>query len=215
MIYIIIHQVSGKRLKNQYYSEKANELNLASESKDTEEEFRLMKNYSMLKKNHQTPISATKLEEHFMNHFKERQIGIPDEVMNPQNYQHLARTQELDSIRVNEEPPEREEILNSRKKMKNGRCKGSDDVYSEQIKYNESPTLISMIIMLMSLVWNLLSTPKSWLHSIINCLYKNKGDKLDPDNYRGLSITSTVSKLFIAIIIDHLKPLYEAMLLPT
>ena len=112
---------------------------------------------------------------------------------------------------MNEEPPEREEILNSRKKMKNGRCKGSDDVYSEQIKYNELPTLISMIIMLM----NLLSTPKSWFHSSFNCLYKNKGDKLDPDNYRGLSITSTVSKLFIAIVIDRLKPLYEAMLLPT
>ena len=95
----------GKRLKNQYYSEKANELNLASESKDTEEEFRLMKNYSMLKKKHQTPISATKLEEHFRNHFKERQIDIPDEVMNPQNYQHLACPQELYSIRVNEEPP--------------------------------------------------------------------------------------------------------------
>ena len=39
----------GTKLKNRYYGEKANELNLASEAKDAEEEFRLMKNYTALK----------------------------------------------------------------------------------------------------------------------------------------------------------------------
>ena len=40
---------SGKKLKNKYYGEKAKELNLASEARDAEEEFRLMKNYKALK----------------------------------------------------------------------------------------------------------------------------------------------------------------------
>ena len=38
---------------------------------------------------------------------------------------------------------------------------------------------------------------------------------MEADNYRGLSITATLSKLFTSIIIDHMKPLYEALLLPT
>ena len=38
---------------------------------------------------------------------------------------------------------------------------------------------------------------------------------MEADNYRGLSITATLSKLFTSIIIDRMKPLYEALLLPT
>ena len=99
--------------------------------------------------------------------------------------------------------------------MKNGRCKDSDNIFPEHIKYNDSPTLISLIITLMTLIWNIYATPKSWLHSIITCLFKNKGSKMEAGNYRGLSITSTLSKLYTSIIIDRIKPLYESLLLPT
>ena len=206
---------SGKRLKNRYYGKKAKELNIASKSKDTEEEFRQMKNYTALKARRQTPISSLKLEEHFKDHFKDRHISIPDEVANPHNYQYLAPPQERGNIRVDEEPPNTEETLKNIKKMKNGKCKDSQNIYAEYIKYNGSATLISLIITLLTLTWNLIATPKAWLHSTITCLYKNKGDKMDPENYRGLSITATLSKLFTAIIINRLKPVYELILLPT
>ena len=47
----------GKKLKNKYYGKKAQELNLASEARDAEEEFRLMKNYTALKNKKQLLIS--------------------------------------------------------------------------------------------------------------------------------------------------------------
>ena len=83
--------------------------------------------------------------------------------------------------------------------MKNGKCS----------------KLMQILVTLMTLIWSTITVPTSWLHSLITCLYKNKGDRMDADNYRGLSITSTCSKILIRIIIDRFKALYEAMLLPT
>ena len=205
----------GKKLKNKYYGKKAQELNLASEARDAEEEFRLMKNYTALKNKKQLLISPQKLEEHFKDHFKHKPIEVPDEVTNPQNYQHLLLPPEITNARIDEEPPNAEELEKTTKMMKNGRCKDPSNIYAEQIKYNGSAKLISLIITLFTLIWSLATAPQAWLHSIIACLFKNKGDKMDPGNYRGLSITSTLSKLFTSIIINRLKPIYEAILLPS
>ena len=196
---------SGIRLKNKYYGDKAKELNLASEAKDAEEEFRLMKNYSAVKNKKSLLIPPNKLEEHFKDHFKYRPIEVPDEVSNPQNYSYLAPISDIDNILVNEGPPSAEEVEKVKKKMKNGRCKDPSNIFAEQIKYNGSAKLISVIITLFTLIWSLATAPQAWLHSIIAYLFKNKGDKMNPNNYRGLSITSTLSKLFMVIIIDRLK----------
>ena len=139
-----------------------------------------MRNYSAFKSKREIPISTSKLEEHFEDHFKNRPITIPDEVANPQNYPHLKPPEHL--CVVDESPPSSEEIQKARKKMKNGRCKDSDNIFAEHIKYNDSPTLISLIIMLMTLIWNVYATPKSWLHSIITFLFKNKGSKMEASN---------------------------------
>ena len=36
-------------------------------------------------------------------------------------------------------------------------------------------------------------------------LYKNKGSRMDPDNYRGITLLSCVGKLFTAAINERLK----------
>lgn len=171
-----------------------------------------MKNHAAFKTKQDVLIPTDKLENHFKDHFKSRPLSVPDEVDNPGNYPHLKPPDELEV--VSEGTPEAEEVKKVIKRMKNGKCKGSDNIYAEQIKSNTSATLISLIIMLLTLVWNVLTTPKSWLHSILTCLYKNKGNKMDPSNYRGLSITATLSKVFTAVIIERLKPVYEAILMP-
>ena len=94
----------GTKLKNRYYGEKANELNLASKAKDAAEEFRLMKNYTDLKNKQSILLSPKKLEDHFKDHFKHRPIDMPDEVINPQNYQHLASPSEIANHIVDEDP---------------------------------------------------------------------------------------------------------------
>ena len=46
--------------------------------------------------------------------------------------------------------------------------------------------------------------PSEWCISFISPIYKNKGQKDDPNNYRGISIISCLGKLFTALINERL-----------
>lgn len=46
--------------------------------------------------------------------------------------------------------------------------------------------------------------PKTWRESKVVPLYKNKGNKADPSNYRSLAITPPFAKLFMAVINQRL-----------
>ena len=153
--------------------------------------------------------------DYFKDHFNKRKLPSPDEIANPQNYPHLRSSDECELLDINENQPDREDMEKTTKSMKNGKCKDPSGVYSEQIKYNTSSKLMQILVTLMTLIWSTITVPSSWLHSLITCLYKNKGDRMDADNYRGLSITFACSKILIRIIINRFKALYEAMLLPT
>ena len=39
-----------------------------------------------------------------------------------------------------------------------------------------------------------------WIAEIIKPIYKNKGDKNNPDNYRGITLLSCLGKLFTAVL---------------
>jgi hypothetical protein len=40
-------------------------------------------------------------------------------------------------------------------------------------------------------------------------IYKGKGDKRDPDNYRGISLLSTLSKVYTGVLTRRLKDWLE------
>jgi hypothetical protein len=51
--------------------------------------------------------------------------------------------------------------------------------------------------------------PSSWLIGMIKPIYKNKGDKFDPKNYRPITIVSCLGKLFTAILNEKLTEFSE------
>ena len=80
------------QLKNKYFKQKADSINNASELRNTEEEFRLAKNYTSLKKSSKIPIQPDKLKDHFEKHFGDRQFQPHPELTNPNLFPHILPT---------------------------------------------------------------------------------------------------------------------------
>ena len=47
--------------------------------------------------------------------------------------------------------------------------------------------------------------PEQWVQSMIKPIYKNKGDPLNPENYRPMTLLSCLGKLFTSIINERLN----------
>ena len=65
---------------------------------------------------------------------------------------------------------------------------------------------------IMQEVWSTGKVPKSWGLSRLSCLWKNKGSRKDPDMYRGLSISSSLCKLAVCIVLARQNKWYEAQM---
>ena len=82
-------------LSNAYFSKLANNINLAAEARQFEEEFRLCKNYSMTTKSDKTLITTENLSEFFEDHFKEKSSLIQPEVQTQEDYPHIIPPMDL------------------------------------------------------------------------------------------------------------------------
>jgi hypothetical protein len=51
--------------------------------------------------------------------------------------------------------------------------------------------------------------PLGWKTSMLNIIYKSKGDKQDPANYMGISLLSTLSKVYTGVLARRLNDWIE------
>lgn len=70
------------------------------------------------------------------------------------------------------------------------------------IKYG-FPLLLEPLLKLFNLVFQKGQFPKLWNESYITLIHK-KGDKSDPANYRGISLTSNLGKLFNKVLLARI-----------
>jgi hypothetical protein len=90
------------------------------------------------------------------------------------------------------------EILQAIKDLKNGKACGPDGICNELIKYS-----INVMLEPIQKVFNLILTsgtyPVGWAKGIIKPLHK-KEDPMVPNNYRGITLTSVIGKLFNSVL---------------
>ena len=99
---------------------------------------------------------------------------------------------------LNDEITERE-ILDAIKGLKNNKYPGLDSILNEYLK-NSPPYLIRILYRLFNLVLDTGIIPENWTIGIIKPVYKNKGNNLDPDNFRAITLISCLGKLFTSIL---------------
>ncbi|XP_030759068.1 uncharacterized protein LOC115884584 [Sitophilus oryzae] len=93
--------------------------------------------------------------------------------------------------------------------LKNGRaCGPVGPVYAELIK-SGSKKLFTMLTNIVNLCLNGHPVPEQWKKAYISSIYK-KGSRKDPNNYRKISVTSTMSRLYGRILRNLIEEEYSS-----
>lgn len=105
-----------------------------------------------------------------------------------------------------------EEILSCIKKLKNNKASGEDHIINEYIK-STSGLFLPIYEKIFNLIFETGFLPDIWLIGSIKPIYKNKGNPLDPKNFRPITILSCLGKLFTAILNERLRVFSEEVFL--
>ncbi|XP_067427114.1 uncharacterized protein [Thunnus thynnus] len=84
------------------------------------------------------------------------------------------------------------------KTLKNKKACGPDGILNEMLKYSTEKFQLT-ILKLFNLILNVGYFPESWNNGLITPIFKS-GDRFDPQNYRGICVSSCVGKLLCSII---------------
>ena len=90
------------------------------------------------------------------------------------------------------------EVFRSMRSLKMSKAAGIDGILNEMIKAGAN-TLLDPFCSLFNKILAHQHFPKAWRTSTLSPLYK-KGDCLDTNNYRGIAVSSSLSKLFLSIL---------------
>lgn len=104
-----------------------------------------------------------------------------------------------------------DEVQTALKLVKNGKAAGADGILPEFLK-NVGPKCINWIAKLATEIGNYGKIPKLWLESKVIAILKPNKDASDPNNYRPISLLSTMYKLFERLLLARLQPIVEKSL---
>ena len=108
------------------------------------------------------------------------------------------------------EPFTIEEVENAVKTLKNNKACGWDRIAAETIKKGGN-TMNQMLLKICNLAWSERKTPKDWSKGLITPVHK-KGDKLDPANYRAITLISIPGKVLCKMILNRIQPTIDSHL---
>ena len=94
------------------------------------------------------------------------------------------------------------EISTCIKKLKNKKSPGLDSINNEMVKYSQH-ALLPILVKIFNSVLQSGKYPEAWLKGYIVPIYKGD-DVSDPKNYRGITITNCIGKLFNSVINNRL-----------
>ena len=136
---------------------------------------------------------------HFENLYKD----IPINQMNSDQCIIKEKLQILEkTIKDNQNPIDFpitwEELIQQTKYLKPRKACGPDRISNEMLKCS-TPEMQGAMLKLFNVVLRSGCFPGMWCEGLISPIHKN-GDKSDPNNYRGICVSSCVGKLFCSIL---------------
>ena len=111
----------------------------------------------------------------------------------------------VSSSDIDIEPPTHREIQAAINSIPNGKSPGPDNITSEMLKAAIDP-VVPALVALCRKIWDQEVVPRSWTNGTIIPVYKNKGDRRSPSNYRPITLLSIPGKVIMTVIIRRILP---------
>ncbi len=97
-----------------------------------------------------------------------------------------------------------EEVQAALERKKNMKAPGPDGFRVDFLRFVRYDDVVcGALASLFNLILKFSEIPEEWDHAFLFVLYKGKGDRADPNNYRGITLKSHFLKLFEAIICNR------------
>ena len=91
--------------------------------------------------------------------------------------------------------------------MKNNKACGWDKIAAETLKTGGQP-MRQLLLKIINAAWLEGKTPEDWSKGLITPVFK-KGDKLDPSNYRAITLLSIPGKVFCRMVLRRIQGTIE------
>ena len=104
-----------------------------------------------------------------------------------------------------DDPPTREEIKKATMQLKVGKSPGIDGI-PEEVYQHGGEVVLDKLQDLFTNCWEKGTLPQDLRDAVIVSLYKNKGEKSDYSNYRGITQLSIAGKILARILLNRLIP---------
>ena len=113
---------------------------------------------------------------------------------------------------ITQQPPQEDldknptihEVERAISQMKSNKAPGVDGIPPEALKHG-GPVLCSRLHKFLNVCWEQGKIPNDLRDAVIITLYKNKGEKSDCSNYRGITLLSIAGKILARILLNRLQ----------
>ena len=117
----------------------------------------------------------------------------------------LAKIGQVDVKLKLDDPLTRKEIKKATKQLKVGKPPGTDGIPTEVCQHGEEAVL-DKLQDLFTNCWEKGTLLQDHRDAVIVPLYKNKGEKSDCSNYRGITLLSIAGKILVRVLMNRLIP---------
>ena len=125
----------------------------------------------------------------------------------------LDRVPQLPPIEELDEPPTLKELTEAIDQLKSRKAAGVDGIPPEIWRHGGAALHVKLHDLLVC-CWEQGKLPQDLPDAVIITLYKNKGEKSDCSNYRGITLLSITGKVLARVLLNRLVPTIAEEILP-
>ncbi|XP_047104846.1 uncharacterized protein LOC124743724 [Schistocerca piceifrons] len=198
-------KVKVRALKDSWWANKANEIQLYADTHQTGRFFESLKTIFGPRVGKIAPVynkdkscrltQQSDILSRWAKHF--------NEILNPDHQTtDIPYIEALEDLPVEEQladAPSYNEFISALAKLKNDKTAGLDNLPSELYEYG-GPNIKKPLFALILRIWEYEMIPQDWKDACISKIYKGKGDISDCSSHRGISLLSAAGKVLAHIV---------------